>query len=423
MSARSPGTRHRFRLFGLLVLGTLAGALVGCQRKPPQAAPAVVPTIPVSHPIEREVTDFAEYTGRTDAVESVSVRARVTGELQAMPFGEGTEVRGPKRLGWITLYPGDLLFRIDPEPYRAMVDQAEGQLQLYKAQRVLAGLNYEQNKQAYDVGAGSISQLNLDKANIDSADARIRTAEAALKSARLNLAYTEIRAPISGRVSRYYYTPGNLVSENQTLLTTIVSMEKMYGYFDVEERTFQRLLGGSTGTLSTVIVRMAIEGETGFPHRGKLDFINNQVNPSTGTIALRAVFDNERAKNGMWKLLPGMFVRVRLELGGSYQAALVVDKAIGSDQGLKFVYVVDAENKVQYRRVKTGALQEDGLRVIDPYKPGTDKEPESGVKPTEWVVVGGLPQLRPRLEIKPEQGAMPTATSGGDAPPRRPKKQ
>ena len=423
MPTSPPNRPPRTRFLGLLVLGALAGVLVGCQRKPPQAPPAVTPTIPVSHPIEREVTDFAEYTGRTDAVESVSVRARVTGELQAVPFGEGTEVRGPKRLGWITLFPGDLLFQIDPEPYRAMVDQAEGQLQLYKAQRVLAGLNYDQDKQAYDAGAGSISQINLDKANVDSADARIRTAEAALKSAKLNLAYTEIRAPISGRVSRYYYTPGNLVSENQTLLTTIVSMEKMYGYFDVEERTFQRLVGGSTSLLPTVAVRMAIEGETGFPHRGKLDFINNQVNPSTGTIAIRAVFDNERAKGGMWKLLPGMFVRVRIDLGGAYRSALVIDRAIGSDQGLKFVYAVDGENKVQYRRVKTGALQEDGLRVIEPYKPGTDKEPESGVKSTEWVVVGGLPQLRPRAEIKPEQIAMPTTLSGGDSTPRRPKKQ
>ncbi|MBN9120158.1 MAG: efflux RND transporter periplasmic adaptor subunit [Planctomycetes bacterium] len=407
------------RPFSVLLLGALAGALAGCQRKPPQAPPAPPPTIPVSHPAEREVTDFSEYTGRTDAVESVSVRARVTGELKAVPFAEGAEVRGPVKNADGTVTPGDLLFRIDPEPYQALVEQAEGQLQLARAQKVLAEQTYAQDKQAYDAGAGSQITINQDKANIDSADARIKTAQAGLKSARLNLAYTEIRAPIGGRVSRYYYTPGNLVSENQTLLTTIVSMEKMYAYFDVEERTFQRLLSGPGGPLAPV--RMAIEGEAGYPHRGKLNFINNQINPSTGTIALRAVFDNERARSGLWKLLPGMFVRVRLDLGAPYKAALVIDRAIGSDQGLKFVYVVDAENKVQYRRVATGALQEDGLRVIEPYKAANGNAPESGVRPDEWVVVGGLPQLRPRLEIKPEQMAMPTTLPGGDPTQRRPR--
>jgi multidrug efflux system membrane fusion protein len=412
----------RCRSSGLLALGLFVAVLVGCQKKPPAPPPAPPPTIPVSTLVEREVTDFSEYTGRTDALESVSVRARVTGELKAMPFSEGSEVHGPVRNADGTVTPGDLLFRIDPDPYQAMVDQAEGQLQLYKAQRTLAEQTYAQDKQAYDAGAGSVFQINQDKANIESADARIKTAEAALKSARLNLAYTEIRAPLSGRVSRYYYTPGNLVSENQTLLTTIVSMEKMYAYFDVEERAFQRLVNGSSGALSAVPVRMAIEGEAGYPHRGKLNFINNQVNPSTGTIALRALFDNERSKTGLWKMIPGMFVRVRLDLGMPYKASLVVDKAIGSDQGLKFVYVVDAENKIQYRRVKTGALQEDGLRVIEPYQePKSDKEQPVGVKPGERVVVGGLPQLRPKMEVKPEVVPMPTSTSGDSGPSRKKK--
>ena len=418
----SPRARNRLPRaysFGFLTLCVLACVLAGCQRKPPPPA-ATPPVIPVSHPAEREVTDFAEYTGRTDAVQSVSIRARVTGELKAMPFAEGTEVRGPTKNDRGEVIPGDVLFRIDPEPYQAIVDQAEGQLALYKAQKILAEQVYGQDKQAYEAGAGSLFQINQDKANIESADARIKSAEATLKSAKLNLAFTEIHAPISGRVSRYYYTPGNIVSENQTLLTTIVSMEKMYAYFDVEERTYQRLLAESSGKLPTVTVRMSIEGETGFPHRGKLNFINNQVNPATGTIAMRAVFDNERTKGGMWKLLPGMFVRIRLDLGSPYRSILIIDRAIGSDQGLKFVYVVDAEKKVQYRRVETGPLQEDGLRVIRPFKPGTDKEPASGLKLDEWVVVGGLPQLRPRLVIEPEQlTAMPTTLPGGDPTQRR----
>jgi multidrug efflux system membrane fusion protein len=404
----------------LFTLGTLAAILIGCQRKQPPAANNAPPNIPVSNPAQREVTDFTEYTGRTDAVESVSVRARVTGELKAMPFAEGSEVRGPIRFGDATLFHGDLLFRIDPEPYQALVEQQEGLLKQYLAQKTVAELNLAQDTQAYEAGAGSVFQVNQDKASLEQAEGRIKTAEAQLKTARLNLSFTNVYAPISGRASRYYYTPGNLVSENQTLLTTIVSMEKMYTYFDVEERTFQRLIGSSTGFIPAVTVRMAIEGETGFPHRGQLNFINNQVNPSTGTIALRAVFDNERTKGGMWKLLPGMFVRVRIDLGSPYRATLVIDRAIGSDQGLKFVYVVDGENKVQYRRVKTGPLQEDGLRVLEAYKPGTDKEPETGVKPDEWVVVGGLPQLRPRLEIQPDKLAvMPTTLPGGDPTQRK----
>jgi multidrug efflux system membrane fusion protein len=393
----------------LLALGTFVAVVVGCQRKVQQAAPSKPPNVPVAHPIEREVMDFTEYTGRTDAVESVTVRPRVTGELKAMPFAEGSEVRGPVKLLGATLREGDLLFRVDPEPYQATYEQADGQLKLYKAQKQLAEVNYAQDKEGYNSGAVSIFQLNQDKANIDQADARIKSAEASLKSARLNLAFCTIRAPLSGRISRYYYTPGNLVSANSTMLTTIVSMNQMYAYFDVEERTFQRLVNGSTGLSSGFGVRMALEGETGYPHKGQLNFINNQVNPSTGTIALRALFDNERAKSGMWKLLPGMFVRVRIDLGTPYKTPLVIDKAIGSDQGLKFVYVVDAKNKVQSRRVKTGALQEDGLRVIEPYRPKTDTEVESGVQPDEWVVVGGLPQLRPGLEIqRDELKTMPT---------------
>jgi multidrug efflux system membrane fusion protein len=433
LSAATP----RFRLWSFLVLAALAGGLIGCQRRAPQAEAAPPPTIPVSQPVEREVTDFTEYTGRTDAVESVTVRPRVTGELKKMPFKEGSDVRGPVKLFGAVLRPGDLLFTVDPEPYQASYDQADGQLKLYKAQKVLAEVNYAQDKQGYDAGAVSIFQMNQDKATIDQADARIKSAEATLKSAQLNLDFCTIRAPISGRISRYYYTTGNLVSANSTMLTTIVTMDKMYGYFDVEERTFQRIVSSMAAGLSPislrtgleygisavrlvrpeavppVIVRMGIEGDASkdpYPYRGQLNFVNNQVNPSTGTVALRAVFENQRAAGGMWKMLPGMFVRIRLDLGLPHRSALVIDRAIGSDQGLKYVYVIDAENKVQSRRVVTGSLQEDGLRVIEPYQPKSATNPqETGIKKDEWVVVGGLPQLRPRLEIKPDRVPMPTA--------------
>src|SRR5437660_202698 len=224
-------------------------------------------------------------------------------------------------------------------------------------------------------------QIDQDKAAVEEAEARIKVAEASLASAKLNLSFTQVRAPIGGRISRYYYTPGNLVTQDQTLLTTIVTTDPMYAYFDVEERTFDRLVAGlnaaraaSPGARPELPVLMALEGEDGYPHRGRLDFINNQVNPSTGTVAVRGVFTNDRTDGGLWSLVPGRFVRVRLPLGEPHRAQLVIDRAIGSDQGLKFVYTLGPENKVQYRRVKTGSLQEDGLRAIEPYRPAGGKE-------------------------------------------------
>jgi multidrug efflux system membrane fusion protein len=430
----------RPRILPLLHLGTLLGVALaagaGCQRKVADAPPGSPPVIPVSHPIERDVTDFADYTGRTDALQSVSVRARVTGYLVKTYFEEGAEVR-----------EGELLFEIDPRPYQALVDQARSQVVLYRAQAELARKTYDRDAELVRKGSGSQQQLDQDKAAIDEADARIKVAQASLDTAELNLGFTKVRASIDGRISRYYYTAGNLISQDQTLLTTIVSTTPMYVYFDVEERTFQRLVRvadrmkaatairwpdgpaavAAAGGLSTTTfippgppVLMAIEGEQGFPRRGQLNFINNQVNPSTGTVAVRGVFPNTRQKSGLWSLIPGMFVRVRLPLGEPHKASLVIDRAIGSDQGLKFVYVVDGENKVQYRRVVTGPLQDDGLRVIEPYKPAGKGEPETGVKPDEWVVVGALQQLRPRTEIKPEQIPMPSLLSEPGPTRRKP---
>jgi multidrug efflux system membrane fusion protein len=417
-------SRSRFRLGSVLAFGVLAAVLVGCQRKPLETKTPPPTTIPVSKLVEGLVTDFSEYTGRTDAVESVTIKARVTGDLKQMPFKEGGDVRGPVKMFGVTLRPGDLLFTVDPDPYQAAYDQADGQLKLYKAQKVLAEVNYAQDKDGFNAGAVSIFQMNQDKATIDQADARIKSAEATLKSAKINLDFCTVRAPISGRVSRYYYTPGNLVSANSTMLTTIVTMDKMYAYFDVEERTFQKIVSSATGELPAVAVRMGIEGdgEKGqYPYRGVLNFVNNQVNPSTGTIALRAEFDNVRTPAGLWKMLPGMFVRIRLDLGTPQRTPLVIDRAIQSDQGQKYVYVVDGENKVQTRRVVTGPLQEDGLRALERYQPKGDKNPqETGVKPDELVVVGGLPQLRPKVEIKPELVPMPTATNDTTRGPKGP---
>ncbi len=421
------GSRHG----GLLAL--LAGVFVlgsspGCQQKPAAAPSSEPPVIPVSNPVQRKVTDYVDFTGWTAAKETVKIIAQATGKLERpeKPFKEGSEVN-----------EGDLLYQIDPRPYQAQVDQAQAQVKLSETQVELADATYKIDKSA----GPAITQLQLDKdkAAVDGARARVDVAKATLETARTNLGYTTIRAPVSGRISSIFQTPGNLAVANQTVLTTIVSMDPMYALFDIDQRTHDRYIkalnerhiktpsdrldkseGPESADQPIRPVQMGLENEVGFPWMGNIDFINNQINSSTGTVAVRGVFRNERPEGGSWRMIPGMYVRIRLPIGEPHSALLVIDRAIGSDQGLKFVYVLDGENKVQYRRVVTGSLQEDGLRVIEPY----DAEKDTGLKPDDQVIIGGLPQLRPRLLIKPDPIAMPSLTNAAPTPDRsRPQPQ
>jgi RND family efflux transporter MFP subunit len=391
--------------------------------------------VPVAHPLKRKVTDFVDFTGQTNAVQSVSLRPQVTGTLERMPFKEGTEVR-----------MGDVLFEIDPRPYQALVDQAQSQVVINEA-----ALKQAETQLDIDSSLGSslaVSKLQIvkDRAAVDEAKARLQLTNATLKANQLNLDWTKVLSPITGRISRYYYTKGNMAIANQTMLTTIVSMDPMYAYFDVDQRTRDRYLravneensksrpessnangeSGAKGVERQVL--MGLDGEVGFPWKGAINFIDNQINPATGTVAMRGVFQNKRlgideglagaaggtsrfvfdfpqAEGGSWQLVPGSFVRIRLLIGEPKERLLVIDRAIGSDQGLKFVYVVDENNTVQYRRVVTGALQKDGLRVIEPF----DEKENTGVKESDLVVVGSLPQLRPKMVIKPDQQPMPSS--------------
>jgi multidrug efflux system membrane fusion protein len=372
----------------------------GCQRSPSQVAPAAPPVLPVSAPVQREVTDYVDFTGRTDAVEAVDIRPRVTGYLTKMPFKEGAEVK-----------TGDLLFEIDPRPYQAQLDQAEGQVKLNEASLKLMRVTYQRDRSVFTSVPGGVSQQQLDQdlAAVDEAAARLKAAQSSTEVYKLNLEFTKVTSPIDGMVSRYYYTRGNLVNQDQTLLTTIVSLDPMYVYFDMDEPTLLRVRRAiNEGRIKlpqdgTMPVYMGLQGEDGFPHRGTINFANNQVNPATGSIAVRGVFPNPKPTSGERLLSPGMFVRVRLPIGQPHQALLVIDRAIGSDQGLKFVYVLDADNKVQYRRVTVGALQADGLRVI-----------AQGLKADDRVLVGGLQQVRPNMQIQPEPKAMPTLGQAGE---------
>jgi multidrug efflux system membrane fusion protein len=365
----------------------------GCAKKETQVAPSAPPAIPVSNPITREVTDYIDFTGRTEAQDSVNIVPRVTGYLVSAPFKEGAEVKS-----------GDLLFEIDPRPYQAQYDQAEGQVLLAEA-RVKEATADNLRAKALAKTPGAISQQDLDRyqAAEEESIAAVQAAKASLEIYKLNLGFCKVTSPIDGQVSRYYLTVGNLVNQDQTQLTTVVSMDPMYVYFDVDETTLLRVRKAiNDGTImryeqGEIPVFISLEGEDNFPHQGTINFVNNRVNSGTGSITVRGVVPNAKPANGIRLLTPGMFVRVRLPIGKPHEALLVIDRAIGSDQGLKFVYVLDSKNQAQQRRIETGPLQEDGLRVIT-----------SGLKPDDWVAVGGIQQIRPRMPVAPDRHPMPT---------------
>jgi multidrug efflux system membrane fusion protein len=386
------------RLAGVLFLaGTItAGLITGCGQQQQPVAAEELPVIPVSRPVQRKVTDYVYYTGRTDAINAVGIRARVTGYLVKMPFKEGSEVK-----------TGDLLFEIDPRPYKAQLDQAIGQVNLYKAQLQLARTTYARDRSIANRVAGGVSQQQLDQdvASVEQATAQVKAFQAATEVYRLNLEFTRVTSPIDGMVSRYYLTLGNLANQDQTLLTTVVSLDPMYAYFDMDENTLLKVTraidAGSIKESTRAPIDMGLQGDEGYPHRGYFNFINNAVNPSTGTISVRGVFANPKLNNGVRLLKPGMFVRIRLPIGQPHDALLVIDRALGSDQGTNFVYVLDKDNRAQYRRVTTGALQEDGLRVID-----------KGLNLGDRVIVGGTQQVRPHMKVEPDETPMPSFASG-----------
>jgi multidrug efflux system membrane fusion protein len=397
IAAQRDGSMAAALWFFLLLLPFGAG----CQKESPRAA-TPMPVVPISHPVERPVTDSLDSTGRTDAVHSVNIVARVTGYLVEMPFAEGAEVK-----------KGDLLFQIDPQPYEAQERLGAAQVASYEAQLQLAKKNFDRvqilNKQK------GISQQEFDqnKSAQDQAEAMLDSARANLEIYRLNLQYTHVTSPIDGQVSRYFLTLGNLINQDQTLLTTVVSLDPIYAFFDVDQRNLLRIRRAiNEGKLPSrrvsqpneppvqIPVLLGMPGEQTFPYTGYINFANNQLNPNTGSIAVRGVFANPKPPNGVRLMLPGMFVRIRLPLGPPHPALLIIDRAIQSDQGQKYVYVVNAANKTEYRQVVTGALQSDGLRAIS-----------SGLTKDDWVVIGAIQQFRPNMQVRREQTAMPSFES------------
>jgi multidrug efflux system membrane fusion protein len=364
--------------------------------KSANAAPAKPPAVPVSQPVQREVTDYVDFTGQTKAVQTVDIIPLVTGYLVEMPFQEGAEVK-----------KGDLLFVVDRRPYKAQLDQAQGQVNLYQAQLKLARTTLARDRAVNALAPGSISpqQIEQEQAVADEAKARVDAFEKSMELSRLNHEFTRVLSPIDGQISFYRKTRGNLVNQNETRLTTVVSVDPMYVYFEMDEPTLLRYRRAvNEGKLQVpkdnadVPVYLGLQGEDGFPHRGNINFVDNQVNPTTGSIMVRGVFANPELKGGHRPLSPGRFAKIRLPIGVPHRALLVIDRAIASDrEGRKYVYVLDADSKAQTRRITTGALQEDGLRVI-----------EEGLKPDDWIVSGGILQVRARLLITPDRVPMPT---------------
>jgi len=372
-------------LGSIAALGLLATA---CQKpSPPPSRPP--PAVTANQPTQREVIEWDSYPGRLDAVDMVEVRARVSGYLQSVHFKDGAEVK-----------KGDLLFVIDPRQYQAELDRAEANFKQAQSRFELATNEKERAERL--LTSKTISEEEADariKARSE-AEAALQSARASVESAKLNLEYTHIIAPISGRIGRKLMTEGNLINGNQgqaTTLTTIVSLDPIYCYFDIDEKSalkYQQLARAKTGGNirdGQVPCELELSNETGFPHKGTLDFVDNRVDSGTGTLHVRGVFPNPEPDR---ILQPGFFTRIRVPGSGKYPALLIPDQAVGTDQAQKFVYVINDQDTVEYRKVNLGPLI-DGLRVV-----------REGIQPKDWIVVNGLMSVRPGAKVNPTRAPL-----------------
>jgi multidrug efflux system membrane fusion protein len=368
-----------------IALATLAVLNAGCSSsaKPQAPAPAEVS---VAEVICKQIGDSDEFTGRLEAVNAVDVRPRVSGYLQSVHFKEGAIVR-----------QGDLLFQIDARPFQAEVDRLKGDLSQAKAQRSRAQSDFERAERLHNNDGMSAEEYDRRAAVRNEAEARIASTEAALRGAQLNLEFTRVAAPITGRVGRAEITEGNLVEGGAAQikpLTTLVSLDPIYVYFDVDEQTYLKYarLTQSHGTSSHDLrseARLGLADEGGFPHIGQMSFVDNQVSSSTGTIRLRATFANKNLA-----LTPGLFARIRLQGGGTQSGCLAKDEAVVTDLNQKYVFVLGKKNTLEYRPVKLGPMTE-GLRVV-----------RDGLHEGDMIVVSGLQRVRPGATVTPRKVSM-----------------
>jgi RND family efflux transporter MFP subunit len=358
--------------------------LPGCHPSGQEAPPAPPPPpVTVSHPLTKEIVDYDEFTARLSAVSSVDIRARVNGYLEKVNFQDGAVVK-----------KGDLLFVIDPRPYQAEVDRVQAELERANTQLDLAENDFKRATDLFESKAISAEELDTRSKNRALAEGSLKSAQANLETAQLNLAYTSILAPIDGRVSRAMVTEGNLVAgdgKDSTLLTTLVSVDPIYAYADVDEATVikyqdldrQGLRKNNNGSIPAAL---ALGNSNDFLYHGQIDFIDNQIDAGTGTLHVRAIFPNTDRN-----LIPGEFARLRVTGSNKYTGMLIPDFAIGTDQEKKIVYVVGPDKTIQTRQVVPGQII-DGLRVI-----------RSGLEASDLVVLDRLQIIRPGMPVDPKE--------------------
>ena len=389
MSGDSTLTVLRITLSVAASLFALA-LLAGCGKKEEAAAPPP-PAVTVAQPTKRVTTDWDEFTGRFDAIQQVEVRARVTGFVRKVAFVDGAVVK-----------TGDVLYEIDPRQYEAAAEQAQGQLDDAKGRVLLAQRELDRATTLIKTQAISENIVDQRAQALSTAQAAVLQAEGALKQAQLNVEYTKVVAPIDGRVSRHLVSVGNLVQGSEsgaTLLTSIVSITPIYVYFDMDEATYQRnsrlwFEGRRPSSRDTPNpVEITLVGETKPSHKGKMDFLDNRLDVGTGTLRGRAIVDNQDQS-----ILPGQFARVRVIASGEYEATLVPDAAIATDQSRKIVMVVKADDTVEARPVTLGPLDQ-GLRVI-----------REGLKADDRVIIDGLQRARIGAKVTPKAPAAAPAT-------------
>lgn len=376
----------------IAVLAAGGGAIAISRHAGAEATPAAsVPpaaTVDVAAVVSRNITDWQSYSGRLEAVDHVDIRPQVSGTLTAVHFKDGSLVK-----------KGDVLFTIDPRPYAAEVERAQAQLAAADANVTYTAANLARNQRLINDNAISRSDFEQTQNASRGALANQLAARAALVSARLNLEYTRITAPVSGRVSRAEITVGNLVSAGGAqVLTTVVSVSHIYASFDVDEQSFLKYINPEqAGKSGAAPVYLGLANETDFPRLGHVSSVDNSLNTSSGTIRVRAEFDNPDGT-----LIPGLYARIRLGGGQPHPSVLVNEQAVGTDQDKRFVLVVNHDNHTAYREVKLGAQQQDGLRVVD-----------SGLQAGDRIVVNGLQRVKPGDPVTPHIVTMPD--SAGDA--------
>jgi RND family efflux transporter MFP subunit len=336
---------------------------------------------------QRPIVEWDEFSGRFEAVETVEIRPRVSGYIHKVVFAEGKEVR-----------KGDLLVQIDASPYKADLARAEGELAQARSGASLAARTLQRSKPLAESQAISREDFDNRTSAAERSAAAVRAAEAALVTARLNLEWTQVRSPITGRVGRAEITLGNLVqagAPGAPPLTTVVSLDPIYVYFDADERSYLKYAARTrSGGERRTPITLGLSNEDGFSHEGYVDFVDNQLDPRSGTVRARAVFSN---KDRLFA--PGLFARLRVESSGQYQATVVSDRAVGTDQDKKFVLVLKGDT-VEYRPVQLGRLV-DGYRVVT-----------AGLKPGEQIVVNGLQRVRPGMKVNATNGPMLADASG-----------